>query len=287
LRDMKGMLRKEAGITLIELMVVLVLAAIVTASIYATFIAQQKSYATQTRVSDIQQNARAALTLMERDLRMAGAGVGESGFTVQSFAGNNITNFITVVHNAGQPDQITVVYAAQLISNVTGVTANTVTLSDISSVPNLGTNGKQYIAFETLNVVYTITGIAGPVLTLNSEPPAYLAAIVNADPVTGAAITGARAYLVKAITYQVDKSIDPSTGQPRNTLERVASDQVGTVPDPKDLWNDVANYITDLQVVWPFNGDNNLLQVTLTGQETDSDGTTRTRQHLAVLNIRN
>jgi prepilin-type N-terminal cleavage/methylation domain-containing protein len=270
---MKSMLKKEAGLTLIELMIVLVLASVVTASIYATFIAQQKSYASQTRVSAMQQNARAALTLMEKDLRMAGAGVGETGFTVQSFAGNNITNFITVVNNADPtPDQITVVYAAQLISNVTSVTANTVTLA---SVTGLGTtNGTQYIAFETSNAVYTIQGInvSGKILTLTSAPPAHLASIGT---------SGARAYLVKAITYQVDIA--------RNTLERVASDQIGipSLIDANDLWDDVGNYITDLQVVWPFSGNNNLLQVTLTARDTDSDGTIRTRQHQAVINIRN
>jgi prepilin-type N-terminal cleavage/methylation domain-containing protein len=279
---MKSMLKKEAGITLIELMVVLVLAAIVTAAIYATFIAQQKSYATQTRVSDIQQNARAALTLMERDLRMAGAGVGESGFTVQRYAGfplatSPITSFITVVSTAGQPDQITVVYAAQLISNVTSVSANTVTLNDVTG---FGTaNGTQYVAFETMNAVYTISNKdeIGKTLTLNGEPPAYLATMANVDPVTGAAITGARAYLVKAITYQVDTA--------RNTLERVASDQIGAVPPPEDLA--IANYITDLQIVWPFNGNNNLLQVTLTGQDTDANGNTMTRAYQTVINIRN
>jgi Tfp pilus assembly protein PilW len=266
---MKRIVEKEAGITLIELMIVLVLASVVTASIYATFISQQKSYATQTKVSAMQQNVRAALTLMERELRMAGCGVGESGFTVQSFAGTNITNFITLVDNASPtPDRITVVYAAQQISTVTAVSTNTVTLG---SVTGLGTaNGKQYIAFETATGVYTIQGIAGNTLTLNSAPPAHLASIGT---------SGAKVYLVKAVTYQVDTV--------RNTLERVASDQIGTPVDPNDLWNDVGNYITNLQVVWPFSGNNNLLQVTLTGQDTDSDGTVRTRQHQAVINVRN
>ena len=253
---------------MIELMIVLVLASVVTASIYATFIAQQKSYATQTMVSDMQQNARAALTLMERDLRMAGSGVG-SGFTIQDFWGNNINNAITIVNNTSPtPDRITVVYAAQQISTVFSVSGTNVTLVNATGFGT--TNGTQYIAFETVNNVYTIQNRAGNTLTLNSEPPGHLA---------GIGASGARAYLVKAITYQVD-------GPPRNTLERVASDQIGTPIDANDLWDDVSNYITGLQVAW-LDANQTLLQITLTGQDTDSEGITRTREHQAVVNVRN
>ncbi len=151
-------MKKEAGVTLIELMIVLVLASVVTASIYATFIAQQKSYATQTRVSDLQQNARAALLLMQRDLRMAAYGVGDDGFTVQSYAGNNLTNAITVIDNASPtPDRITVVYAAQLISTVSSVSDKDVALVAVTGFDSAN-NGKKYVAFETVTGIYTIQG---------------------------------------------------------------------------------------------------------------------------------
>ena len=101
------------GFSLIELMVALVISALMVASIYSFFIGQQKTYATQTGVVDMQQNARAALTLMLRDLRMAGFCVGDSGFDVGGF-----TQAITFVDNSGQPDQMTVVYAAEEISTV-------------------------------------------------------------------------------------------------------------------------------------------------------------------------
>jgi prepilin-type N-terminal cleavage/methylation domain-containing protein len=270
---MKTLRKREAGFTLIELMIVLAISSVVIAAVFATFISQQKSYAVQTKVSDMQQNARAALTLMERDLRMAGFGVSDSGFTVQAFAGNNVTSVVTVANNTSPtPDQITVVYAAQQISTVSAVSDTNVTLVNTTG---FGTaNGTQYIAFETVRNVYTIQAINGNILTLNSAPPSHLANIAN----TGGVVC-ARAYLVRAITYQVDTA--------RRTLERVTSDQIGTAPDADDLWDDIGNYITNLQIVWPFNGDNNLLQVTLTGQDTDADGTTRIREHQAVINIRN
>jgi type IV pilus assembly protein PilW len=83
-------MKNEYGFTLIELLIVIVISALLTGAIYATFMSQQKSYAIQTGVTDMQQNARAALTLMERDLRMAGFCVGDTGLAVQDYWGNNV-----------------------------------------------------------------------------------------------------------------------------------------------------------------------------------------------------
>ena len=278
-------MKNEHGLTLIELLIVIVISALLTGGIYATFISQQSSYAIQTGVTDMQQNARAALALMEKDIRMAGSGIGSSTFTVQDYDGagatfniSNISQVIEIDVTPGTPDSVTVVYASQRVAKVSDVNANKVTLS---AVTGLGTaNGTQYIAFESENQVYTITNIdtIGNVLTLDSIPPAHLADMRSTE-----APPGAWAYLVTAITYQVDMA--------RNTLERVASNQIGTTPDTDDLWDDIANYINDLQIDYPFDPgtgpDNNLVRVTLTSTFTDHEETVRTREHQAVIQIRN
>ena len=81
------MKNNESGFTLIELLIVIVISALLTGAIYTIFISQQSSYAIQTGVTGMQQNARAALTLMEKDIRMAGSGIGSSTFTVQDYDG--------------------------------------------------------------------------------------------------------------------------------------------------------------------------------------------------------
>lgn len=60
------------GLTLIELMVAMAIAGIVLASIYQAFISQQKAYTSQRLVVEMQQNSRAAMTLIKREIRMAG-----------------------------------------------------------------------------------------------------------------------------------------------------------------------------------------------------------------------
>ena len=64
--------RNTNGFTLIEILVALVLSIIVMAAIYSTFHSQQKSYMVQEQVAAMQQNLRAAMFYMEREIRMAG-----------------------------------------------------------------------------------------------------------------------------------------------------------------------------------------------------------------------
>lgn len=67
--------RGQTGLTLAELMVAMAVAGILLAAGYGVFLTQQKTYAVQDRVAKLQQNARAAMNLITRDLRMAGHGL--------------------------------------------------------------------------------------------------------------------------------------------------------------------------------------------------------------------
>ena len=62
----------KKGFTLIELLIAMVVASIVMASIYAVYRSQTAAHRTQQLVVQMQQNMRAALYLLEREIRMAG-----------------------------------------------------------------------------------------------------------------------------------------------------------------------------------------------------------------------
>ena len=62
----------ESGFTLIEILVALALAAMAMAAVYTTYVSQQKSYAVQQGVAEMQGNLRAAMHLMITELRAAG-----------------------------------------------------------------------------------------------------------------------------------------------------------------------------------------------------------------------
>jgi len=78
------------GFTLIELLIAMVVASIVMTAIFSVYRSQTRTYRTQQLVVQMQQNMRAALYLLESDIRMAGYSATDppasAGF-VQSFAG--------------------------------------------------------------------------------------------------------------------------------------------------------------------------------------------------------
>lgn len=63
---------KNKGFTLIELLVGIAISGIVMAAIYSAYDSQQKAHVTQQQVVDMQQNIRAAMYLMQSEIRMAG-----------------------------------------------------------------------------------------------------------------------------------------------------------------------------------------------------------------------
>jgi prepilin-type N-terminal cleavage/methylation domain-containing protein len=69
---MKMKMRTNSGFTLVELLVSIALGLVILAGVYQTFRTQHDSYIVQDQVAAMQQNLRAAMYLITRDLQMAG-----------------------------------------------------------------------------------------------------------------------------------------------------------------------------------------------------------------------
>jgi type IV pilus assembly protein PilW len=92
------------GFTLVELMIAMVISGIIAFTLYSTYTVQQRSYTNQEAVAEMQQNIRAVMVSMERDIRMAGyypAG-GTFGFVnaVNFDNGSGITTPVTTNANS-------------------------------------------------------------------------------------------------------------------------------------------------------------------------------------------
>lgn len=61
-----------AGFTLVELMAAMAISVMVMSGFFSAYFAQQKSYRIQLQMAEVQQNLRAAMYFIERDLRSAG-----------------------------------------------------------------------------------------------------------------------------------------------------------------------------------------------------------------------
>ncbi|MGA8181830.1 MAG: prepilin-type N-terminal cleavage/methylation domain-containing protein [Desulfobacterales bacterium] len=64
--------RSNQGFTMVELLVAMVVAFLALEAIYSTFLNQHRSYQIQEETAEMQQNLRAALLYMKREIRMAG-----------------------------------------------------------------------------------------------------------------------------------------------------------------------------------------------------------------------
>ena len=71
---MKGKSKRgcDQGFTLLELLVVILILGVVMAGVYSVYTSQQKSFLIQEDVAEMQQNLRAAMFSMVREIRLAG-----------------------------------------------------------------------------------------------------------------------------------------------------------------------------------------------------------------------
>ena len=94
----KSIMNNRSGFTLVELLISLTLASLVTTAVYSTYQSQQKTYIVENQKAGMRQNIRAALYYMERDLRMAGCdptGNADAGVVVANANTIQFTSDIT------------------------------------------------------------------------------------------------------------------------------------------------------------------------------------------------
>ena len=90
---MKIVRHSNEGFTLIELLVAMVIGALVATNIYSVYNLQQKVYASQLQIVEMQQNLRAGTFMLTNELRMAGYDpTGDANAGIVNL-GTNLVNF--------------------------------------------------------------------------------------------------------------------------------------------------------------------------------------------------
>jgi prepilin-type N-terminal cleavage/methylation domain-containing protein len=190
---------RNKGMTLVELLVVLAVGSVLTAAMFGMFINQQKSYAMQDQVIDMQQTLRGAIDRMTREIRMAGYG----GNSLGVFGSiNTFTHIITPV-NGSSHDSITILVAdevAKLSQNAPEGSSQLI----LSTSNVFDTSSKRYLCLQGQNN-YLIQAVTGSTVTLTT--PLQEDHLVNES-----------VGLVKAITYRIDPNTtnlvrDENTGE--------------------------------------------------------------------------
>ena len=192
------MLNKK-GMTLVELLIVLAVSSLLMAAIFGSFIHQQKSYAVQDQVIDMQQGLRAAIDRMTREIRMAGYG----GDILETFGNVNTFSHIITPANGTSQDSITILVADEVARLSQNAPAGSSQLNlNTSNVFNTG--NKRYLCLLGQNN-YLIQAVTGSTVTL-------------ATPLLEDHLINESVGLVKAITYRIDPDTtnlvrDENTGE--------------------------------------------------------------------------
>jgi prepilin-type N-terminal cleavage/methylation domain-containing protein len=191
---MDTILKKKKGFTLIELLIVLVISTLLVAGLYRTFINQQKTFAVQEQVVDMQQNVRAAINRMMTEIRMAGFGNVSMVLPVTYSTGtfNNVLNLNTPT--AGSLTIVSSVGETSALATEGGIGQNQIivsTLTDDQGNSLFDTGNRRYISIGGLES-HRLTSIDSgtKTITLNGSLGFY-------HPV------GTPVYIVRALSYQV------------------------------------------------------------------------------------
>ena len=192
-------LKKAKGVTLIELLIALLISAIIIAGIYRTFIHQQKTYATQEQVADMQQNVRVAINRMMREIRMAGFG-NVQGVLPVTFPGVGRTypNVINVdLPVVGAFTIVSAIGGSATLLKQPGDSVGAIVLASnqiqVSALAEFDTNDRQYISIGGLESHFiTAIDVPNKILTLNTD-------LGNFYNTNGSTLV----YAVRGISYRI------------------------------------------------------------------------------------
>ncbi len=178
---------EKKGFTLVELLVALVLSFILVGAIYRTFTVQQRAYTVQDQIAEAQQNARMAMNILLRDIRMAGHGMPDGGVTIGATTYSNAIKirkegkYEGITYNF---DSITLVGAfgapSGYLKKTLSPKSTELYLRTVNEASNFDNGNKKYIFIGGLEN-FTVLSTYGNKIVLNGQTKVrYPTAILNA-----------------------------------------------------------------------------------------------------------
>jgi type IV pilus assembly protein PilW len=183
--------RHSRGVTLVELLIALVISGVLIAALYQTFITQQKTYTVQEQVVDTQQNVRAAISRMMREIRMAGFG---NVMEVLGLPGG-VNGFAQIL--SPESDNITIVGGFKQIRRDSGDPIHISSISGNQIKLNYATDDFDGAAHRYI----CVGGVESNIVQSRSGSTLTLAKPLKLDHPAGTPI-----FKVQAITYDVGQS---------------------------------------------------------------------------------
>ena len=187
------------GFTLIELLIAMAITGIVAGAIFTAFQSQQKSYFIQDQVAEMQQNLRASMDIIARDIRMAGFGFGGCVNSIETFNNN--------------PDQVDLIYADSSVATTAAESMpNPSAIFKVDSTAGFKDDDLIIITNGTRGTLMQITHVNSSASTLQHNPSATInpPGGHNTFPPGGYG-KGSKIYKLKYVSYKVDTDPDHPT----------------------------------------------------------------------------
>ena len=205
--------QEKKGFTLIELLIAMALALIIIGSLSTSFISQRKIYNAQEQITEMTQNARAAMDIMSRDIMMTGYGIVKSNYdNLSSWVDWGSVTFgtepLVIETDAGAEGNSDIIHVAGCFDGTAATLSSDAsagdTTIDVTPVDSTDTvsglfddDDEKLICINGLENAI-VTGVSGDTLTIDMDPP-------NG---TGLAVehkAGATVCVVKVISYSIVK----------------------------------------------------------------------------------
>ncbi len=211
------LLKNNKGLTLVELMIVMVLSLLVMGAAYMSFQVQHSTSESQAQVSLVQNDLRAAMYNISKDLRTAGA---QTKFGMQSFSGTIpvITTLVATSNSSGidritlysdtqgnpdgSPDFMTDDPGEHILYRLNGTTLERVDFSSINSVMAIARNVTRFsLTYYSCDDTGTMTEIPVGSLPGNEKEVTLVRVDISirsnkTDPDTGQYVTRSMGRMV-------------------------------------------------------------------------------------------
>ena len=217
----------QSGFTLIEMLVVMVLLAVVLGAVFGTLNRTKGEAERVGTLVEKRQSARAAVQLLERDLRMAGSGLGGVPISA-SYNGTALTFAAVTPGPVGGPSscdsvQIMGAWGANTVTTASMPSASSVL--KVADVTGFASGDLVIITDGTSANMFEVTSTNSSSGTIQHNPSSpYNLSGGRSWPPTGGYATGSQVFKIDLLSYKVD-----STSFRRPALVRRAFRQAPSV----------------------------------------------------------
>lgn len=199
--------RNARGFGMVELLVAMVITGVVLIATYGALFRSQSAATRVTASVETRQNSRAAVQLLEREVRMSGSGWGRN----QLYGWNNgvAMNRFAISFgyggSAASSDSIGIVAGWSLVTTLRAALPNRFSTTVIPCVSAAGFAAGDFVVVTdgSLAHMFYVTGISGNDLQHTSSSVYNVSTVNNAFPATGYRI-GTQVYKMSMVSYKRD-----------------------------------------------------------------------------------